>query len=172
MARQEGDVCGYEGCDGIMGYEPVENCSCHISPPCSACVENPLVCLKCGDDQVDIPYIDAVKDLASKKYDILKLNADIVHGIIGCVTEAGEMMDALKKTIFYGKEFDVVNLKEEMGDIMWYLALLCGVLGTTFEEIQELNIKKLHSRYKYKKFTVPECADRDLKKEREILEDE
>lgn len=43
----EGDRCPFAGCDGRMGFQPVENCSCHISPPCNQCVDNPLVCLKC-----------------------------------------------------------------------------------------------------------------------------
>lgn len=49
---EEGDeypLCG----EGIMGYEGVENCSCHISPPCTSCLENPLVCLECGYDPED-----------------------------------------------------------------------------------------------------------------------
>lgn len=45
---EEGDNCQFEDCDGKMGYEPVVNCSCHINPPCGACVDNPLVCLTCG----------------------------------------------------------------------------------------------------------------------------
>lgn len=44
----EGDPCQAGECDGFLGHAPVENCSCHISPPCSACVDNPLVCLSCG----------------------------------------------------------------------------------------------------------------------------
>lgn len=50
---EEGDRCAKMDCDGIMGFEPVKNCSCHIDPPCSQCVENPLVCLKCGYSQED-----------------------------------------------------------------------------------------------------------------------
>lgn len=43
-----------EGCkcpechQGIMQYPQVENCSCHINPPCSACTSNLLTCSKCG----------------------------------------------------------------------------------------------------------------------------
>jgi len=48
MKIQEGDKC--LNCGGTFGYEEVENCSCHINPPCSACLENPLVCLNCGYD--------------------------------------------------------------------------------------------------------------------------
>ena len=29
----------------------IEGCSCHISPPCSACTSAPLICDKCGHTQ-------------------------------------------------------------------------------------------------------------------------
>lgn len=45
---EEGDPCPYEDCKGTMGYEPVKDCSCHICPPCSQCVDNPLRCMECG----------------------------------------------------------------------------------------------------------------------------
>jgi len=34
----EGETCGRDGCDGVLVLEPVENCSCHISAPCGACM--------------------------------------------------------------------------------------------------------------------------------------
>jgi predicted Zn-ribbon and HTH transcriptional regulator len=38
----------------FMGFRPVEGCTCFINPPCSACVNNPLVCKTCGyDPEVD-----------------------------------------------------------------------------------------------------------------------
>jgi len=43
---EEGDKCPeYEG---KLVYYPVENCSCHINPPCQQCVANPLTCEDCG----------------------------------------------------------------------------------------------------------------------------
>jgi hypothetical protein len=47
----EGDRCGRNLCDGIIIYRKVENCSCHISPPCSACVEPRGECPTCGWDE-------------------------------------------------------------------------------------------------------------------------
>lgn len=44
----EGDICNRDGCGGVLGYPPVQGCSCHINPPCSACVDNPLTCPVCG----------------------------------------------------------------------------------------------------------------------------
>lgn len=46
----EGDICNRDGCEGVMQLPPVNDCSCHISPPCSACEQNRIVCDTCGAD--------------------------------------------------------------------------------------------------------------------------
>ncbi len=43
----EGSTCGIP-CPGVLAFPPVENCSCHLNPPCGACVNNPLTCSECG----------------------------------------------------------------------------------------------------------------------------
>ena len=43
----EGEICNRNGCDGIIEEHPVENCSCHIVSPCSACVLDRNYCPKC-----------------------------------------------------------------------------------------------------------------------------
>ena len=48
----EGDKC--RECGGIMKYPKVENCSCHINPPCSACMNNLLTCCECGFEEEPI----------------------------------------------------------------------------------------------------------------------
>ena len=58
--------------------------------------------------------------------------AEILHGVLGVVTEAGEIADVLKKHLIYGKTLDKVNLKEELGDVAWYVALLIRRLDTKF----------------------------------------
>ncbi len=93
----------------------------------------------------------------------------LLHAGIGLSTEAGEFLDALKKHIFYGKELDRVNLKEEMGDLFWYLAIACDELGVEFEPLMETNIAKLKARYG-EKFTEQRAENRDLEAERTILE--
>jgi len=45
---EEGDRCPYGDCDGTLEYPPVENCSCHIVAPCSACTDSLLTCKICG----------------------------------------------------------------------------------------------------------------------------
>lgn len=95
----------------------------------------------------------------------------ILHASFGLCTEAGEFQDALKKHIFYGKKLDFVNLQEEIGDIMWYVALACNAMGVSLDKIMETNIAKLKARYPYK-FTSEKAQNRDLDKERKILEGE
>jgi NTP pyrophosphatase (non-canonical NTP hydrolase) len=96
-------------------------------------------------------------------------NQRLLHGGIGLATEAGEMLDALKKHIFYGKELDKVNLREEMGDIFWYCAIIADQLEVDFQEVMERNITKLKARYG-ERFTEEKANTRDLKTERQILE--
>lgn len=96
-------------------------------------------------------------------------NQRLLHAGIGLATEAGEFLDALKKHVFYGKDLDKVNLSEEMGDIFWYCAIIADQLGVDFTQVMEVNIAKLKARYG-DKFTETGAQQRDLQKEREILE--
>lgn len=56
--HEEGDRCPEINCSGQLNYEPVENCSCHISPPCSACTHRSLICDKCGFTPEEPEYKD------------------------------------------------------------------------------------------------------------------
>lgn len=94
---------------------------------------------------------------------------NILHGALGLGTEAAEIQDAVKKSVFYGKPFDLVNLKEELGDCLWYIAILARECDCTIEEIMETNIAKLRARYP-EKFTEENALNRDLDVERSILE--
>ena len=47
---EEGDICDQPECLGTMENAPVENCSCHSSPPCNACINAGIVCNTCGHE--------------------------------------------------------------------------------------------------------------------------
>lgn len=96
---------------------------------------------------------------------------DLLHASMGLVTEGAEFQDMVKKHVFYGKTLDEVNLKEEIGDILWYCAIALEALGADFETIMKTNIEKLKARYP-EKFTEEHAINRDLDKERQILENE
>ncbi len=50
---EEGQKCP-ECKEGILDYPKVQNCSCHINPPCSNCVDNKLTCEVCGWEEPEI----------------------------------------------------------------------------------------------------------------------
>lgn len=93
----------------------------------------------------------------------------LLHAGIGLATEAGEFLDPLKKNLFYGKEIDLLNLREELGDLLWYVAVACEALGTNISLEMERNIHKLRTRYP-EKFTEEQANERDLDAERNALE--
>ena len=93
----------------------------------------------------------------------------LLHSMIGLCTESGEIQDMMKKHIFYGKDIDRVNFKEELGDLMWYIAIACNELDIPLEDVMKTNVDKLRARYG-DKFTEEAALNRNLSKEREILE--
>lgn len=95
----------------------------------------------------------------------------IVHAAFGLATEAGEILDAVKKAMFYGDRLDLVNLFEEGGDLMWYFMLLCLACDWSVPAILEANVLKLKHRYP-EKFEQFQALNRDLQGERQVLEDE
>jgi NTP pyrophosphatase (non-canonical NTP hydrolase) len=100
----------------------------------------------------------------------------LLHAFMGLSTEVGEIVDALKKHIFYGKELDKINIAEELGDVDWYRALaidsLSNLIGFEAEKLEELikeiNIAKLQERYP-NKYSDEDAIVRDLDAERDIL---
>ena len=99
----------------------------------------------------------------------LDKSARLLHAGMGMATEAGEFVDSLKKTIFYGKPLDEVNLIEEMGDLLWYVGLACDALGVPIELVMDRVVSKLEQRYP-EKFTDEAALNRDLEAERKALE--
>ena len=92
-----------------------------------------------------------------------------LHTAMGVSTEAGELLDAIKKHVYYGKTLDEVNLFEEVGDLFWYLAILADELDFDFNEVMEKNIEKLKARYG-DKFSSERAITRNLEQERSTLE--
>ena len=88
------------------------------------------------------------------------------HGVIGLVGEVGELAAAVERWVYYGSELDRVNIKEEVGDCLWYLALICNAVGLDMESCLEANLKKLARRYSQGCYNQEEALNRDLKKER------
>lgn len=117
--------------------------------------------------------LDANHILYEPSYEEIPVDTRMAHGIIGSATESGELIEALVK--FIEGNGDETNLKEEIGDVHWYLAVLADSLGLTTDQCLEAVIKKLKDagkgRYAKGVFTEDAAVDRDTTAERELLEE-
>ena len=87
----------------------------------------------------------------------------LLTAALGLTAESGEFTEVVKKIILQGKPYNednVFHLKRELGDICWYLAQACMALDTTFDEIIEMNVEKLQSRYPGGEFDVHHSENR------------
>lgn len=104
-----------------------------------------------------------------------KAEQNILHGIIGKATEAGELLEWLVCMIDHLKngnvdDLDISNVLEEIGDGFWYDAILAKTLGFNFGDAQITNIAKLRARYP-EKFTEYDANNRNLQKEQKVLKE-
>ncbi len=75
---------------------------------------------------------------------------DLAHWVLGVTGEAGEVAEKVKKIIRDNNgelsEEAKAELMKELGDVMWYLAVLAEHIGYSFEEVGKANIAKLRDR--------------------------
>jgi NTP pyrophosphatase (non-canonical NTP hydrolase) len=73
-------------------------------------------------------------------------NNELVCGL-GIAGEAGEVADIIKKEFFHGHPRDPQRIKDELGDVLHYIAICAWSYGLTLEEVADFNIEKLKLRY-------------------------
>ena len=71
----------------------------------------------------------------------------ILNGCLGLSGEVGEFNDMVKKWIFHEKPLDVEHAQKEVGDVLWYVAMICHSFGWDMGAIMQQNIDKLKARY-------------------------
>lgn len=71
----------------------------------------------------------------------------MVKDALGLAGETGEVVELVKKARFHAKPLDVTHLREEIGDVLWYLTDLCTQAGFTLADAAADNAAKLRARY-------------------------
>ena len=97
------------------------------------------------------------------------VNTRVAHGVIGIATEAGELTECLYKSMENNAPLDYVNLIEELFDGDWYKAVISDECDIDWEKSWQTIIDKLKARFG-EKFSEDRANNRDLDKERKILE--
>lgn len=93
---------------------------------------------------------------------------NVVHAVIGKMTEAAEMADILMQAIDTGT-LDVAHMREELGDGFWYDAIAARALGTTYPAEMNRNIAKLRARFP-EKFDAAQAITRNLDAEQHAMQ--
>lgn len=77
-----------------------------------------------------------------------KENKDLIlNGALGLSGESGEVADVVKKHLFQGHELNKDKIVDELGDVLWYIAIMAKGLGVNMEDIATHNVAKLKKRY-------------------------
>lgn len=112
---------------------------------------------------------ELVEALAKPGEDILaSLTPEKCHlwHMASCIPgEGGELFDAVKRYVIYGKELDMDNVIEELGDLEFYLEGLRSSLGISREHTLQMNIQKLSKRYESMKYSDQAAQERADKQE-------
>jgi NTP pyrophosphatase (non-canonical NTP hydrolase) len=122
-----------------------------------------------------LEFVDAVTSEQSKDFEEFVYRLQELEGqefpserlltaAVGMSAEAGEFTEIVKKIIFQGKpvnDENLFHLKRELGDIMWYVAQACMGLNISLDDIIEMNVDKLKSRYPGGEFDVHYSENRN-----------
>lgn len=69
------------------------------------------------------------------------------YGAIGLVTESAKVLDLIKKSKKNINPLAKDKLKEELGDLLWYMNLVINELNLTFTDLMESNLEKIERKY-------------------------
>ena len=112
------------------------------------------------------PYVAGKIDVNDYQKDALRTigqistSDKILQGALGIAGESGEVVDLVKKWKYHGHNLDIDNLETELGDILFYIAILADAAGISFNTLLVRNMNKRIDRY-------PDGFDPDRSKNRE-----
>ena len=92
----------------------------------------------------------------------------LAHAVMGISGEAGELLDAVKRHVIYGKVLDRENVIEELGDLFFYMQALMIELDISEERVLNHNVQKLSKRYASGSYSDQAAIERADKREEEF----
>lgn len=80
----------------------------------------------------------------AKKFDLAE--KEILTWGLGIAGEAGDVASCIKKTFAHDND-QRAGIKENIGDALWYAAMICNFFNWDFEEVLKENVEKLKKRF-------------------------
>lgn len=75
---------------------------------------------------------------------------EFMHLVLGLVGEAGEIAEKVKKLVRDKRgdlaQLDRDDMAAELGDVLWYAAVLANFLDISFDDVARRNVDKLADR--------------------------
>lgn len=71
----------------------------------------------------------------------------LMTAVLGLSGESGEIADHMKKHLFHGHDLSEDKILDELGDIMWYVAIGAKAINKTLDDVGAFNVSKLKLRY-------------------------
>ena len=82
---------------------------------------------------------------------------------LGIAGEAGDVAGCIKKVVYHENQEIKNGIKENLGDTIWYIAMICNHYGWTIEELIEENTAKLKKRYPDERFKLKDAQRKGSK---------
>jgi NTP pyrophosphatase (non-canonical NTP hydrolase) len=82
------------------------------------------------------------------------IGSNVVYPTLGLCGESGEFAEKVKKSLRddNGVITDTrrAEMVKELGDVLWYLAMIADELGVPLSEVVKCNVEKINSRHERK----------------------
>jgi len=72
---------------------------------------------------------------------------EIANACMGLAGEVGEILEPIKKWLWHGKPLQLDETRDELGDLLFYVAWLCSALDIDMGAAASHNVEKLAQRY-------------------------
>lgn len=74
------------------------------------------------------------------------VNTGQVYTVLGQAGESGEISEKMKKAIREDDEQYIQEMRDEVGDVLWYLSQVCEEFDWDMGDVAQENIEKLQDR--------------------------
>lgn len=92
----------------------------------------------------DLKEYQALCKATAKKFETSE--KEILTWGLGITGEAGDVASCIKKTFAHDND-QRAGIRENIGDTLWYAAMICNFFGWNMQEVLDENVAKLKKRF-------------------------